>query len=225
MIKLQKQVMLNLNISLSLSALMALLDLDQNSFKPVHRLDMHALLEEWLPGVKVPKREDYMAGGRWARQSYYDAVYAVASSILEDAECYMALKSHLQRERQHKESDPLPRPREELDEENSDPEQDSKLRNAVEVAKNRIQEADDLGKRAAKRLREDEWRAKRESEYEAAISLYRESFEACATVLSMDKIAFHAPWFAEYYKRNYDALMIKSMYDNVIEDVDNVRYW
>ncbi len=30
------------------SALLALLELDQNSFRPVHRLDMHALLESWV---------------------------------------------------------------------------------------------------------------------------------------------------------------------------------
>lgn len=50
------------------SALMALLDLQQSSFTPVNRLDMHALLESWLPGFKIPRRNDYMAGGRWARQ-------------------------------------------------------------------------------------------------------------------------------------------------------------
>jgi len=204
---------------------MALLDLDQNSFKPSHRLDMHDLLEQWLPGLKVPKREEYMAGGRWARQSYYEALYAVASSILDDAECYMALKSHVQRVRFHKQHDPLPQPREEMDEENSDPEAGDKLRKAIENAKKKIAEADAVGKIAAKRLKEDEWKAKRESEYENSIKLYRESFDACAEVLSMDKLAFHATWFAEYYKRNYDALQIKSMFDNVMEDIDNVRYW
>ena len=39
---------------------MALLELDQNSFRPIHRLDMRALLESWLPGVRVPDRDDYM---------------------------------------------------------------------------------------------------------------------------------------------------------------------
>jgi hypothetical protein len=54
------------------SALMALLELDQSSFTEIHRLDMHTLLEEWLSGLKIPRREDYLAGGRWARQSYYE---------------------------------------------------------------------------------------------------------------------------------------------------------
>lgn len=204
---------------------MALLELDQNSFTPAHRLDMHALLEEWLPGLKVPNREDYMAGGRWARQSYYEAVYAVASSILEDAECYMALKSHLQRGRRHCETDPLPCPREELEEENSDPQRESRLKNAIEVAKNMIATADEAGEKAVRRLLEDEQKAKKESDHDRAIQLYCDSFAACAEVLAIDKLAFHATWFAEFYKRNYDALMIKSIYDNIVEDVDNVRYW
>ena len=51
------------------SALMALVELDQASFSPQHRIDMHALLESWLPGYKLPRRDDYLAGGRWARQS------------------------------------------------------------------------------------------------------------------------------------------------------------
>ena len=82
------------------SALMALLELDQSLFTHVNRLDMHQLLESWLPGFKVPKREDHMTGGRWARQSYYEAFYSVAKSILEDAECYMALKGHIQQDRE-----------------------------------------------------------------------------------------------------------------------------
>ena len=51
------------------SALMALVELDQASFAQQHRIDIHTLLESWLPGYKVPRREDYLAGGRWARQS------------------------------------------------------------------------------------------------------------------------------------------------------------
>lgn len=74
------------------SALMALLDLDQSSFTEFHRLDMHELLESWLPGLTIPRRDDYLAGGRWASQSYYSAIYGVAKNILEDAEIYIAFK-------------------------------------------------------------------------------------------------------------------------------------
>lgn len=59
----------------------------------------------------------------------------------------------------------------------------------------------------------------------ATIAAYRTAFSACARVRDIDKLAFYAPWFKDFYRRNYDALMIKSIYDNVIDDVDKVRYW
>ena len=77
--------------------------MDQSSFKPAHRIDMHNLLESWLPGLKIPRREDYLAGGRWARQSFYEAIYGVAVSILDLAEIYTGLKLRIQRVRHHSE--------------------------------------------------------------------------------------------------------------------------
>jgi hypothetical protein len=32
-------------------------------------------------------------------------------------------------------------------------------------------------------------------------------------------------WFGEFYKRNVDALMVKSIFGHVIDDVNNVRDW
>ncbi len=71
-------------------ALMSVLVLDQSSFTEFHRLDMHQLLESWLSGLKIPRREDYLAGGRWASRSYYNAIYNVAESILAEAKPYKA---------------------------------------------------------------------------------------------------------------------------------------
>jgi hypothetical protein len=210
---------------------MALLEFDQNSFRPVHRLDMHTLLESWLPGIKVPRRDDYMAGGRWARQSYYDALFSLASSILEDAECYTALKLHLQRVRHHKESDPIPQPREEpkTERENEDIDgdqvQSSKLAEAIALAREKIESADKKGNAILIQLVTNEKDVKASNKYRHATDAYLEAFEACARVRDMDKLAFHSDWFREFYRRNYDALVIKSMYDNVIDDVDNVRCW
>jgi hypothetical protein len=210
-------------------ALMALLELDQNSFRPVHRLDMQALLESWLPGLKVPKRYDYMAGGRWARQSYYDSLFSLATSILEDAECYMAMKGHIQRVRRYKESDPVPQPRGESDgnpdSAASDDQQSSTLKDAIALAKAKIEEADKKGKEVVTLLLADDAAARNTSEYADAIDTYREAFSACARVRALDKLSFHAPWFRDFYRRNYDALMIKSMHDNVYQDTDTVRYW
>jgi hypothetical protein len=219
------------------SALMALLELDQSSFMPVNRLEMHHLLESWLPGFKVPRREDYMAGGRWARQSYYEALFSVAKGILEDAECYMALKSHIQRDRKHTEKDAVPEPREfkeksnaidlglDLSERDGNVLQKSKLVVAVETARGKILEADRMGYSVFDKLIRDEGEAKRSREYPVAIQAYQEAFQACAYVLDLDKLAFQAEWFREFYRRNFDALMILSMHSNVMEDIDNVRHW
>ena len=216
------------------SALMALLELDQTAFKPSHQIDMHALLESWLPGVKIPRREDHMAGGRWARQSYYDAIFSVAHSISDDAETYMALKSHLQRLRPTTERDPLPTPRDGPVEEDdglsisdhvSDRGTSKKLKQAIDHAISLITAADEAGRLIRDQLFADERKAMNGDAYGRAIALYHDAFDACAKVLELDKHAFHAPWFRDFYKRNYDALMIMSMYDNVIDNVDRVRHW
>jgi hypothetical protein len=214
------------------SALMSLLELDQTAFKPDHKVDMHSLLESWLPGLSIPKREDYLAGGRWARQNYYEALYSVASSILEEAEMYAALKGHIQRVHRHSETDPIPVPRYIPD--GTVPHADggeiesasmSRLKQAIQEASSLIAQADHVGFQVMKRLQTDEKKAKASDEYKEAIRIYREAFGACSRVRDMDKHSFQAPWFREFYKRNFDALMIKSLYDNVMDDVDNVRYW
>ena len=217
------------------SALMALLELDQTAFKPSHQIDLHTLLESWVPGLKIPRREDYMAGGRWARQSYYEAIFAVSKSILEDAETYVALKGHVQRVRKHVESDPSPRPREDasadigLDFSSAISEVTgggvTKLKHAIDQAISQIKEADNVGDMLMEEFHEDETLARRSDAYKEAVKLYRQSFSSCARVLALDKHAFQSEWFRAFYRRNNDALMIKSIYDNLIEDVDNVRHW
>ena len=214
------------------SALMSLLELDQGSFKTNHRIDMNELLESWLPGLKIPRREDYLAGGRWARQSYYEALYSVATSILEDAESYTALKLRLQRLRTSREDDPIPQPRQDqADEvgmdlyEGTEDSGSSKLQQAVSAARSLIDQADTAGKLAIEALFRDSKSLDENLDCQTAKTLYLESFQACSKLLSLDKFAFHASWFREFYKRNYDALMILSLYDNVIDDIDHVRHW
>ena len=210
------------------SALMSLLEMDQTAFKTDHQMDMPALLESWLPGMKMPRREDYMAGGRWARQSYYEAIFSVAKSILDDAETYAALKGHLQRVRRTQEKDPIPVPKSEL---RTDPSTIADIpgiekQHEAEVrARNLIAEADSVAASLVELLLQDEESAKATDGYKKAVSLYNKAFAACREVLDQDKHAFQLGWFRDFYRRNYDALMLKSMLDNVVEDVDNVRYW
>ena len=209
------------------SALMALLEIDQTAFKPEHQVDMPSLLESWLPGISIPRREDYMAGGRWARQSYYDSLYGVSKSILDDAETYVALKLHVQRARRSMESDPIPLSREEIAEKDKDGDalENSKLLDTIKRAKHLIQEADNLGNSVLKSLKQSRKRVADLPAYDAIVQAYQEAFDTCSHIVSMDKYAFQVPWFGSFFDRNYDALMIKSVYDNVVNDTDNVRHW
>lgn len=204
---------------------MALLEFDQSSFRPLHRLNMHTLIESWLPGMRVPKRDDYMAGGRWARQSYYEALFSLSKSILEDAECYMALKSHLQRYRHASESDPIPQPRDEPVVDEEDDQMHSKHRENVKIARQKIANADAKGQKLLPKFLSHDRGVKKEKKYKEAVKSYKEAFEAVSRVLELDKLAFHSEWFRDFYQRNYNALMIKSVYDNLINDDDEVRYW
>ena len=247
-------------------ALMALLEMNQESFSDAHKLDMVELLEDWL-GLVIPRRDHYMAGGRWARQSYYDAIYRVAHNILEDAEPYLALKGHLQRMREHENSDPIPTSPLDtaegiasspsvagggLDRAPSSISSSKKgnssispalegagggldrapskkgsssispaLEGAASKARQLIEEADKLG-----RLWFSERRSKGSSaNKDAAVSAYRLAFAACADVVAMDKLAFQVPWLKEFWRRNYDALQLLSVYGNVEDRVDEVRKW
>ena len=171
--------------------------MDQSSFKPAHRINMHHLLESWLPGIKIPKREDYLAGGRWARQSYYDAMFSVATSILDLAETYIGLKLRLQRVRHHREKDPLPLPKHLTMESHSEEFQDkptSKLMASVEAAKEAIAKADQIGRKAVENLQRTGKSTKECSLCMEATAAYKKAFAACSQVRSMDKLAFQASW-------------------------------
>jgi hypothetical protein len=74
-------------------------------------------------------------------------------------------------------------------------------------------------------LIDDEEAAKSRTEFAATVEAYNAAFSACALVLDLDRCAFQTPWFSDFYRRNYDALMVKNIFDNIIEDVDKVRDW
>ena len=223
------------------SALMALLDFDQSSFSEFHRLDIHLLLESWLPGLTIPRRGDYLAGGRWASQSYYSAIFGVAESIIDEAEVYLAFKGHVQRVRHNKESDTVPTAKElkkpmsdtqlSFDDDDIDQNLDSilstlnpKLSSAIINARTKIEEADSAGQRVLISLQQKE-NTSQSTICSESIQKYREAFCACVQILQLDRLAFHSEWFKQFYRRNYDALMIKSVYDNVMHNADDVREW
>lgn len=122
--------------------------------------------------------------------------------------------------RHHREIEPLPLPMELSKDYNRQP--TSKLTSAIESAIDKISISDDLGQKVIDELRQGRKTARECTE---AIAAYKEAFAACSQVLAIDKLAFQADWFKTFYRRNYDSLMLKSIFDNVMDDVDSVRVW
>ena len=106
-----------------------------------------------------------------------------------------------------------------------DDECSSRLRQAASLARSLIEKADRLGNDITDELVRNENAVHGTARYKSAVDAYLEACDACARTRAIDKLVFHAEWFQEFYQRNYDALMIKSMYDNVVDDIDKVRYW
>jgi len=177
--------------------LMALLDLEQGALK--EPLDLVALLRERL-GVEIPRLEDFLAGGRRARHSYYGALSRVAETILAEAEPYLALQARLQNRRA------------------AVPAQPGVPRALERQARRAIREADKLGRLCSFEGREA---AKRM----AASDAYRHAFEACEALVAAEPRAFQLPWFSEFVARNYEALQVLSVVRNVQQRVDRVREW
>ena len=172
------------------NALMALLDLPQKALRTP--LDLPAILTERI-GFEFPRLADFLAGGRRARHSYYEAVSGVADQILQLAEPYLAFKFYMQEAR-----GPLP----------ARCTAEERLGNAVARAQAAIESADSAG-HAGKR----------------AVTLYRKAFDACASLLRKDPLAFQLPWFKQFWARNHEALVVLSVVRNVQEDIDQVRRW
>jgi hypothetical protein len=92
-------------------------------------------------------------------------------------------------------------------------------------ARVQISVADHMGREILEPLLRQSTFSRLDPACSAAVEAYREAFHACSKVVEYDKLAFQSKWFKDFYQRNFDALMIKSMYDNVMDDIDHVRDW
>ncbi|MBM4354467.1 MAG: hypothetical protein FJ109_11865 [Deltaproteobacteria bacterium] len=207
------------------NALMALLDLPQGALRTP--LDLPGILSERM-GFEFPRIADFLAGGRRARHSYYEAVADAADQILQLGEPYRAFKYFVQEAR-----GPLPAG---CDAEAAQPA-------AVRRARNAITAADAAGTRC-------DWTARtvppparhrtarkipapasptlpvaEVARRNKARTLYQKAFDACAALLRKDPLAFQLPWFKEFWSRNHEALVVLSVVRNVQQGVDRVARW
>jgi hypothetical protein len=182
------------------TGLNALLDLPQQAMR--EPLDLAARFSERM-GFEFPRLGDFLAGGRRANHSYFEALAKTADQVLTMAEPYRALKFYLQEARR-----PLPRPERKT----------AGRRQLWEQLEAAIAKADRAGKRC-------DFGNLDEGPRKRAEAAYRRAFECGKKLLKAQPRAFHEPLFKEFWARNHEALTILSVVRNAQEDVDQVRHW
>ncbi|MDA3862564.1 MAG: hypothetical protein PF689_01705 [Deltaproteobacteria bacterium] len=182
--------------------LFALFELSQDLLKT--KLDRVDLVQNKL-NLEIPRRSDYMAGGKYARKSYFKALSAISEQILATADDYWALKYHIQ---------------------NHYPDLSSKAvinkeddyQNLEKEAIKAIAKADKLGAKCSFSPREKVRQKKARAAYEQAFSLCKELFRRNNNII-------HLSWFKKFWSRNFEALTVYSVVDNYRQDIDQVRKW
>ena len=163
-------------------------------------VDMVALVET-ATGVPMPRQSQYLAQGKHARESYYEALSRAAGQLLARFDAENALFAHL---RQHRHPAPVPLPA-------------GNLPNA-KAAQEAIAHADRLSAACTFSPREKTRRQKAVAAHEAATT-------ACRAVLAADGRAISEPWLKQYMARHFEALQVLSIVRNHQEDIDRVRPW
>ena len=176
--------------------------LDQDQDYMAKKVNLEKLLSGRL-GIPVPRRRDFMAGGRRANQSYYEALTHVADHIIGRALPYLARKEHLQVERHPVPAAYRPAPR---------------LLHPIDRAKKAIAEADEAGRKL-------KFTGKPGKAHRAAKRAYEKAFRECAKLLALDRSVFHSPWLKKFWARNEEALKVLSVVRSYQEGVDKVRPW
>lgn len=182
------------------AALNALLDLPQQGMR--QPLDLASRFGERM-GFGFPRLDDFLAGGRRANHSYFEALASTADQVLSQAEPYRALKFYLQEARR-----PLPRKERKT----------AGRRQLWEQFEAAITRADRAGKRCDFDSIDGTGRSRAETAYVRA-------FEVGAKLLKAQPMAFQQPIFKAFWARNYEALTILSVVRNAQDDVDQVRRW
>ncbi len=182
------------------AALNALLDLPQQAMR--EPLDLAGKLGERM-GFEFPRLDDFLAGGRRANHSYFEALAATADQVLSLAEPYRALKFYLQEARR-----PLPRPERRT----------AGRRQLWEQLAEAITRADRAGRRC-------DFESLDENRQKRAVAAYQRAFDIAARLLAAQPRAFQEPLFKEFWARNQEALTVLSVVRNAQEDIDQVRFW
>jgi len=179
------------------SVLYGFLHQDQDELK--ERIDLCEFLEEKL-GLEAPRQEDFMALGKKARMSYFEALWNLATKVIEKSEFYRAKKAFVQEYRH-----PAP----------TRPSSRDKRKEIYKEVKKAVESADLLARKAIES----------KGFLRSAEESYREAFELCAVALSEDINAMEVPYIKRFLERNEEALRVLCVVRNVQEGVDDTREW
>lgn len=180
--------------------LLAFLHQDQDRMR--QPMDLAGFLEEQL-GLPVPRLDDYMAGGRCVRDSYYQALTRLSEAVFAQAGPYLARRALL-REVQH----PAPRP---ATIRGRVADLGREARASIDAADRLAAQGGDVGGRSRTRR--------------TAVRAYRDAFAACAAFLKAEPRGFQQAWFKAFWQRNEEALKVLSVVRAWQEDQDEVRRW
>lgn len=180
--------------------LFSFLHQDQNQMR--EPLDLVELLQE-KTGLKVPRQEDYLAGGRRARKSYFEALSTLAEGMYDQAGPYLARRAWL-REVNHR----VPKA----------PRATGRVASLSRDARASIESADRLSRKLS-------FGGRSTAAHGAARKAYRAAFDACTALLVELPTAFQFGWFKKFWLRNEEALKVLSVVRNHQQDIDDVRRW
>lgn len=224
--------------------LLRLVNVEQSAF--LFPIDIESNFEKHL-GVTLPRRKEYLAGGRWCSHSYYDAMIHAAVKIIEEAKRYLAVQSHLQVavppiKRQGAVDGPMDVVGDALSFGG-----DTLARRAITAIRDADAKAKDallkMHRRTGSRLFSTvtSWRlalfqkpsASDDSAASAvkfAVAAYHDAFAACRSLLRQDsqnnfRSVLGLEWFRDFWNRNHEALMIECLTRAVQNDVDGAQLW
>lgn len=161
-------------------------------------LDTPAFVER-ATQIPMPRQVEFLAYGKRAMDSYYQALWEAANALVQSFEAENALFSHLRESR-----------REPFSIESS-----ATWRERVQTA---IQKANLTSTKCSFGPREKKRR-------ETAILAHQQAVATCREWLAHEPAAFHDSLLRNYMSRHFEALQVLSIVRNFQEGIDRVRPW
>ncbi|MBN2722524.1 MAG: hypothetical protein JXR95_00465 [Deltaproteobacteria bacterium] len=163
-------------------------------------VDMVSFLSSRLE-ISIPSMKDYLAGGRFAGESYIEKLFQVSELVMEKFAPYTAIKAHLNVRSTDTDSDKLISFR---DNENS-------LLKLIESAESLTSKCT-FSPREKKRQQD-------------AVKSWNKVFTSVGSIIEKNPAFLNSELFKKLFSRSHEALMIQSIHHNVVSGDDNVEQW